>query len=254
MSEVKEQFDNLVSEGEELIITNRSGIKKAKKWSANVRDWLKENLPDSGLSEDVSMALPSFESTQSGRGLRPVDKKGVQRILGILLRAKKILPVLLSTEEKYEPTSNGITKVFVVHGHDEALKANVARLVERLGLEAVILHEQPNLGRTIIEKFSDHSNVAYALVLLTGDDVGGKVSESKDNQMLRARQNVIFELGYFVGKLGRNKVSAIYQDSVELPSDYQGIVFIPHDDRAAWELLVARELRDAGLPVDLNKI
>lgn len=99
--------------------------------------------------------------------------------------------------------------VFVVHGHDEGARESVARLVERLGLGAIILHEQSNAGRTIIEKFEASSEVGFAVVLLTPDDVGYPRDKS-DQAAYRARQNVIFELGYFMGKLGRKRVAALY--------------------------------------------
>ncbi len=100
-------------------------------------------------------------------------------------------------------------RVFVVHGHDDGLKETVARFLTKLDLEPVILHEQPNRGRTIIEKFEEHSDVAFAVVLFTPDDVGypsGKVDESKP----RARQNVVLELGFFMAALGREKVCVLY--------------------------------------------
>lgn len=249
----KSDYEKLINEGENLINYNRSGAKTAKQWCNKVRDWLNSNLPNSGLSEDVSLALPKFEPTASGRGLRPSDQKGVQKILGILLSAKKMIPAL-NTEKKYIPSEEGRKKVFIVHGHDENLKNNVARLIERLGLEVIILHEQPNRGRTVIEKFTEHSNVAFAVVLLTGDDFGGVPPVSEKNSNPRARQNVIFEFGYFIGKIGRDRVCAIYQEGVELPSDYQGVLYIPYDERRAWEVALSKELRDAGLQVDLNKI
>jgi hypothetical protein len=145
-------------------------------------------------------------------------------------------------------------KVFIVHGHQEAIRESVARLLEKLDLEPVILHEQPNKGRTIIEKFVDFSDVAFSVVLLTGDDKGGKNDISPKEYSLRARQNVILELGFFLGRLGRERVCALYEEGVEIPSDYDGIIFIPLDKSGAWRLLLGRELRAAGLEVDLNKI
>ena len=91
-------------------------------------------------------------------------------------------------------------KVFLVHGHDNELKETVARFLEKIGLIPIILHEQASKGQTIIEKFEEHSNVSYAIVLMTPDDVGNlKSNKGKLNQ--RARQNVIFELGYFLDNL-----------------------------------------------------
>lgn len=139
--------------------------------------------------------------------------------------------------------------VFVVHGQDDAAKESVARYLEKLGLDPVILHEQPSAGRTIIEKFEAHSRVAYAVVLLTPDDLGKAKTEPELQP--RARQNVIFELGYFCGILGRTKVCVLH-GGVELPTDYSGVVYIPLDREGAWKLLLARELHAAGLGIDLN--
>ncbi|NTV93591.1 MAG: nucleotide-binding protein [Chlorobiaceae bacterium] len=146
-------------------------------------------------------------------------------------------------------------KVFVVHGRNEATRESVARLLEKFDLHPVILHEQPNKGRTIIEKFEQYADVAYAVVLLTADDLGGlrpRTSEELPSLSLRARQNVLFELGFFIGKLGRHCVSALYEEGVEIPSDYP-VLFTPLDKVGAWRMLLGRELQAAGLLVDLNK-
>ena len=110
----------------------------------------------------------------------------------------------------------------------------------------------PYQGRTLIQKFVEHSDVAFAVVLLTPDDRGGLASESFESQRSRARQNVIFELGFFVGRLGRERVCALDLEDVEIPSDYQGVAFVPLDTKMAWKLELARELKAADLPVDLN--
>lgn len=141
--------------------------------------------------------------------------------------------------------------IFLVHGHDEAVTSAVARFLERLDLHPIILHEQPNLGRTIIEKFEAHADVGFAVVLLTPDDVGGLASTGKLNP--RARQNVILELGYFIGKLGRAKVCALYAEGVEIPSDIHGVLFVPYDAGGGWRLRLANEIRAAGISVDLNR-
>ncbi len=142
--------------------------------------------------------------------------------------------------------------VFVVHGHDQAAKEAVARFIEKLDLKVTILHEQPNAGRTIIEKFEAHSSVGFAVILLTPDDVGAPRDKAAEGQA-RARQNVIFELGYFIGKLGRQRVCALHKDNLELPSDMSGVVYVPMDTGGAWRLALAREMKQAGLPIDLNK-
>lgn len=143
-------------------------------------------------------------------------------------------------------------RVFVVHGHDDGLKETVARFLTKLDLEPVILHEQPNRGRAIIEKFEAYADVAYAVVLFTPDDIGyaaGKPDESKP----RARQNVILELGFFMAALGREKVCVLYKHGVDVPSDYSGVLFEEVDSKGAWRLRLALEIKSAGIDVDLNK-
>src|SRR5918999_4506459 len=110
----------------------------------------------------------------------------------------------------------------------------------------MILHEQPSRGQTLIEKFEQSTiGARYAIVLLTPDDLGGKAGEGLRP---RARQNVILELGFFLGKLGRSRVCALFMEGVELPSDYSGVVYVPVDSSGAWRLILAKEMKGAGLP------
>ena len=144
-------------------------------------------------------------------------------------------------------------RVFVVHGHDEEAKQSVARCLEKLELEAIILHEQPSQGRTVIEKFEDYADVGFAVVLLTPDDMGAAKNDM-DNLKPRARQNVIFELGFFIGKLERQRVCALHKGGVEIPSDFAGVLWVPMDPARAWRFVLAREMQAAGLDVNLNKL
>ncbi len=144
-------------------------------------------------------------------------------------------------------------RVFVVHGRDERLRETVARFLERFGLEVVVLHEMPDQGRTIIEKFEHYANVGFAVVLLTGDDKGGLKENPPAEYKPRARQNVLFEMGFFVGKLGRTRVCALRDEGVEIPSDYQGVVYVPVDPGGAWRFRLAGEMKTAGLPIDMNR-
>ncbi len=142
-------------------------------------------------------------------------------------------------------------KVFVVHGHDVGPRETVARFLEKLGLVALILHEQVSQGMTVIEKVEKHGDVAFAVVLLTPDDEGR--SKGGGELMPRARQNVVLELGYFLARLGRERVCALKQGGVEIPSDFAGVVWTEMDTRDGWRLTLARELRAAGFDLDLNK-
>lgn len=142
-------------------------------------------------------------------------------------------------------------KVFVVHGHDEGARESVARFLEKIGFEAIILHEQANKGRTIIEKIEAYSDVGFAVVLLTPDDYGGK--EGGPTRP-RARQNVILELGYFVGRLGRGHVCALMRGEIEIPSDWAGVVYQPMDTGGGWKGALAKELAAVGHNIDWAKV
>lgn len=142
-------------------------------------------------------------------------------------------------------------KVFVVHGHDNEMKQEVARFLEGLDFEAVILHEQASGGNTIIEKFERNSDVSYAIVLLSPDDVGAPRDNREDLQP-RPRQNVVLELGYFIGRLRRSRVCPIKRGTLEVPSDLHGLVYVPFEGQE-WKLHLMKELKNLGFAVDANK-
>ena len=135
-------------------------------------------------------------------------------------------------------------EIFIVHGRDSPAKLEVARLIERAGLKAVILHEQPNQGRTIIEKFEAHGGAAgFAVIVVTPDDVGGL---DQEHLQPRARQNVIGEMFWFAGRLGRDRVCALKKGDIEMPSDFAGVGYTDMDDRGAWKQELMREVQAAG--------
>jgi len=154
------------------------------------------------------------------------------------------------------PSSEINTSIFIVHGHDEEMKQAVARTIEKIGLDPIILHEKPNEGRTIIEKFTDYSGVSFAVVLLSPDDYAHSRSSDPKNAKFRARQNVVFELGFFIGKLGRTRVLVLYQEepNFEMPSDYSGVLYTLYDKSGSWQFDLIRELKNSGYSVDANKI
>lgn len=155
----------------------------------------------------------------------------------------------LNKEGKLSVMSN---KVFIVHGHDEAAKNTMARTLEKAGFEAIILHEQASSGMTIIEKIEAHTDVAYAVVLYTPCDLGRSKTETIENEKNRARQNVVFEHGYLIGRLGRKRVSAFVKGNLETPGDISGVVYTAMDDGGAWKIDLAKNMRAAGLSVDMN--
>ncbi len=166
-------------------------------------------------------------------------------------------PILLH-QSPIPSTKRAISKnVFIVHGHDEEAKEAVARCIHKLDLNPIILNERPNTGKTIIEKFESSSeDIGFAVVLLTPDDIGYTKNKPEEIKP-RARQNVILELGYFVAKLGRERVCALHkrdQDGkdIEIPSDYHGVIFLPMDSN--WRFQLAQEIKQVIRDIDLNKL
>ncbi len=144
-------------------------------------------------------------------------------------------------------------RIFIVHGHDETMKLDVSNVLRQLDFEPIILNDKASGGKTIIEKIESYSDVGFAIVLMSPCDVGYKKGDEA-NAKPRARQNVIAELGYFVGLLGRNKTFILKKDEVEEPSDFSGIVYEPYDSKGAWKMQLVKELKAAGFSVDANKI
>jgi predicted nucleotide-binding protein len=159
------------------------------------------------------------------------------------------MPPLKMVAEKSGPHTR---KIFIVHGHDGESREAVARFLQSIDFDPIILHERPNLGRTIIEKFEANSDVGFAVVLLTPDDFGRTKLELDEQS--RARQNVILELGYFVGRLGRHKVCALKKGTIEIPTDYLGVVYTDLDENGGWKLKLGQELQAAGYEIEWNNI
>ena len=199
---------------------------------------------------------PSIAPSNEGykRECWETGKNKVINVINIMLEEAAIFG---SDTEKNSTSTSELTqkgnRVFIVHGHDDTTKINVARFVDKLGLEAIILHEQASQGKTIIEKFEEHASAScFAIALLTADDVGYPQKKEVEAKP-RARQNVIFELGYFCGALSRNNVCVLYQEGVEIPNDYLGVVYTHLDEGGAWQLQLAKEMKSAGIDFDMNK-
>ena len=201
--------------------------------------------PDSALQEAYTKGLESAASV-----LKSMIDEIEEYWENDKLTAASV-PESSSASQENERTNTN--EVFIIHGRDNEAKETAARFLERLGLTAVILHEQPNQGRTIIEKFEQHTQVGFAVALLTPDDVGA-LRDNRNDLKPRARQNVVLELGYFLGRLGRKRVCALTKGNVEIPSDYAGVMYIPLDDSEGWKMKLFRELKNAGFDVDANRM
>ena len=178
------------------------------------------------LVEDIAAHLPNKYRVEIA-GLREKSLALLeQAVKGLQEELAGVNDAFDSATKPAQPIAPA-RKVFVVHGHDEGAREAVARFLERLGFEAIVLHERANQGRTVIEKVEVHGDVGFAVVLLTPDDEGAKRGEALQP---RARQNVLLELGYFIGRLGREQVCALKRGQVEFPSDFGGVAYASFDD------------------------
>jgi predicted nucleotide-binding protein len=174
-------------------------------------------------------------------------KRGLEKAIAMLQALKEDISDESISEESQQ--CRDYRRIFVVHGHDGELRESVARVIERQGIEAIILNEQVNLGKTIIEKLEEYGDAACAVCLFTNDDLGRSKSDESDKP--RARQNVVFEAGYFIGRFGRENVVVLADKGIELPSDMHGIVYT---DTESWKFSFLKELRAIGYTVDMNKL
>lgn len=231
--------------------------KEKSKWSEYNLELLSRLFDNSAIADGynqwsgfITNINPSFHELVTDFKKSMGSK--ITHLESILNRLELIPEAISSPSLKTINNKETSNKVFLVHGHDDAARETVARFLEKFDLEVIILRDEPDKGRTIIEKIEDYSDVGFAVVLLTPDDKGTSISKEEYNS--RARQNVIFEWGYFIGKLGRDRVSALYKEGIEMPSDYSGVLYIQFDDNDGWQMRLAREIGEAGLDIDLNKI
>jgi predicted nucleotide-binding protein len=266
-TEAESKIYDRVTSGKELLelsINNENDLEAAraqrKKWNDYNEELLKRIFDSEAVFEDYnrSSLFGTLIMNASLRQRISSFYEGVSNkitALESIIEKLELIPekvTISGPQERCEPEISDT--VFVVHGHDDEAKVSVARFIEKLGLKAVILHEQPNAGQTIIEKFERHATISgYAVVILTPDDIGAS-NEAPDDAKHRARQNVILELGYFCGALGRAKISVLVKEGVEIPSDYLGVVYTPMDPGGGWQLSLAKDMKSAGLPFDANRV
>lgn len=224
------------------------------KWHKKVERFLKTYYPGGDEYKEfihTSFKLHVWSSETSDSDWIKACENGLKKTKAIFevyleeMQKEDEVDVLTNNEKKIECSNN---KVFVVHGHDGELKYSIARTLEKQGIEPIILSEQVNQGATIIEKFERYSDVKAAICLFTEDDLG--MAKFDENLRARARQNVVFEAGYFLGKLGRKNVILLANREIDMPSDLSGVVYT---DNVMWEIQVLKELREIGFGIDLNK-
>ena len=236
------QFDGYFLSKSEV---KRIAIKRTEKTTQELSQYENDHMPSG-----VIMFVRPSDIVNYTKYTQDITNEVFDRVKATLTKSSTKNAQAPITKRQARPTRDK-SKVFIVHGRDDLAKVSAARFIEKLGLSAVILHEQVSAGKTIIEKIEEHTNVGFALVLYTPCDSGSLVGDAAKP---RARQNVVFEHGYLIAKLGRRNVCALVKAGVEVPNDISGVVYVPLDDHNAWQLALAKELRDSGFDIDMNKV
>jgi len=252
-------------------------------WTTQVAQFFMDNISEKNAFVDQFNAMVLYANE------RLPAKENIRLGVRILqdLKIYLIEKPIKSISKKEKSKISHERRIFIVHGHDDTLKNEVELFLKSLDLEPIILHKQADLGKTIIEKVEHYSDVGFAVILLTNDDAGGSTPDEgydvlrqyystpnptpslseKDRQVVstesakfmveillrlkpRARQNVIFEFGYFIAKLGRNRVAALCKEEIERPSDIDGLLYTPLDQSGKWMKKLAREINAAGIEID----
>jgi predicted nucleotide-binding protein len=271
MDSQREIVNRLIEEGESYTFSNfcfkcqdypgRFGGASTPEWSTfKIR--VRNIVSTLAAEHSPAMRLVQAGISTGTKGENP-DKFDIAR--DNLIKALRIVAATLENDV-YGELSNSKSKaespllsnkVFVVHGHDQGLKTDMERFLQEIGLTPVVLHREADQGATIIEKFERHSDVGYAFILLTPDEISFTVDQASIDEAHRkiehrARPNVIFEFGYFVGKLGRSRVCCLHKGKVVVPSDLDGLVYKKVDDSIESQAYsIIRELKAAGYEINV---
>lgn len=227
-------------------------------WRTRVESFIKSRFGENSVP---------YEALSKGLGIRVLgnEQKSFENAKALMLGALRGAEISFGDDSLQEVGRphvsdtgvNRTNKVFVVHGHDHKAKNELEVFLREVGLEPVVLHRQPDEGQTIIEKFEKHSDVGFAFVILTPDEIAytadqDSLEDSVRKKEYRARPNVIFEYGYFAGKLGRNRVCCLYTGDVTLPSDLNGLIYKKFStgiDEAGYSIM--KELKAAGYNINV---
>ncbi len=270
----KTEVTKRIELGQQIIkgrIENDADFLKAKhefsEWTDYNMELLKQsfNIPLNEYQHSYKSAGNYLRIRTITAGSRPNPRQVLSRFVSQvqakidnLIKLKNKIDLLKSevVESNVEVATSidlDMSQVFIVHGHDEEAKTKTARFVEKLGFEAIILHEKASSSKTIIEKIEEYSNVGFGIILYTPCDIGGKQIDEPELKS-RARQNVVFEHGFLIGKIGRSNVCVLVKGDVEIPNDISGVVYVQMDNAEAWKYTIAKEMKAIGYTVDMNKI
>ena len=216
-----------------------------------------KDLQTLGFFKELNFIKSVPLSDQSfGSGFSNQEKSKLREIANnsdVLYRKVRLLlsPPASNSRVNDKVRSN---KIFLVHGSDNEMKSDVSKLLKTLDLDPIILHENSDMRKNIIEKINDNSHVSFAVVLISFDDLAYSKEKTPDDAKYRANQNVIFELGYFLGRLGNQNVSVIYRkkNDFEIPIEYTGVRWIEY--KMGWYYELIKDLKACNFKVDVNKL
>jgi predicted nucleotide-binding protein len=261
-AELEREIDQRAELGSSFLNVSAQNMNELDILEAEFRTWDEYNeqlfrtrFTTGKIADEYKRVTVGFGGRSSPQQELKWLRDAVESQLRKLASIKGRLPLYATDSAQSAAASSPRTpgsRIFVVHGHDGDVKLQVAEFLEQVtGERPIILHEQADSGRTVIEKFEEHASEAgFAVILLTADDVG-KAKDATDLNA-RARQNVVLEFGFFIGKLGRGRVVALYEHGVELPSDILGVLY--KSLAGNWHTELARELRAAGIAADLGNL
>ena len=249
LSEIKEEIIGPYLRGEQFFF-NGAFLDNARIKRILIKESEQSSIQYAGIHRLLGKAIEPYDIITDAGPATDITKSIFMEYRNLLHGDAPTSETLTHNKPKI---SMDKSKVFIVHGHDNATKEAAARFIEKIGLEAIILHEQASSGHTIIEKIEENTNVGFGIVLYTPCDLGASKGE-KDQLKHRARQTVIFEHGYLIGKIGRKNVCHLFKSGVETPSDIEGLVYAPMDAGDGWKYTVAKEMKACGYDIDLNKI
>lgn len=269
MSEVRAALAVATEAGEQMLLAapiDREGVRAFRErylsWEGKTSAVLENSFKVSGFlttspkdefnGTAVSLLDLKISSTTIPRERLPEVLSDIEEKLRVLRAIEDRLDVYAPEDTRARPrTQSASAPIFLVHGHDIARRELVRRFLETVtDRDVVVLADQANRGQDILGKLLTHAQLAaFAVVLLTPDDEGRKSGTEELDP--RARQNVVFELGLFIGLLGRDRVAALNDPSIELPTDFSGVAYIPLDTDS-WQMELARELKAAGITVSLD--
>lgn len=268
--EARKKLEDRIEKGKDLKVNSSVSeelfeqlSKQYSKWDSFNSELLRGLFTTSEMKDEYdsfgSMFISLYEKTWNEKLKEfnsKIDDKN-HRLASIIERLELISIASKNIEipDSHSVSSVKTNKVFVVHDHDESSKTNLEIFLKEIGLTPVVLHRQADEGLTIIEKFEKHSEVDYAFILLTPDEISYLSSDKEINpndrrEEYRARPNVIFEFGYFIGKLGRSRVCCLYTGNVSLPSDVSGMIYKKYEkniDEVAYGVI--KDLKAAGYEI-----